>query len=226
MSSILDIPENLQVPPDYKSPPNFNHVSLFDRIYLGNAGKSNTDSELRAFSTGVNALLFLTSSQPAPGSDYAALRDTPLHIRLFTWTNRCGAFLDYLNPYLTEVRNHGAPEQKQFLHELLDTNLHEYISSKSPSHYEAQETSNETTDELDEETVLEPGEAITILEQVAQAQSLKSSEYVALQIAVRALRYIIENGESAEFMRYVEQTSSESSEPTVTTVVKGQGPVL
>ncbi len=211
MSSIWEIPNNLEVPADYKSPPNFNHVPLFDRIYLGKAGESNTDSELLAFRTGIDALIFLTSSQPGPGSDYAALRETPVHIRLFTWMNRCEAFLDYLNPYLTEVRNHGAPEQQEFIREVLDMKLHEYIKSKSLVSEEAQTSTNDTDetgdDEQEDETFPEPAEAITIIEGIVNTCSPTSAEYVALQITIRALRYLIESGEAPEFMRYVDQMS-------------------
>jgi hypothetical protein len=62
-------------------------------------------------------------------------------------------------------------------------------------------------DEYQDETFPEPAEAITILDRIAQGYASTSVEYVALQITIRALQYLIENGEAPEFMRYVDQTS-------------------
>lgn len=217
MAPIWDIPKNFHVPRDYKRPPNINHVALVARLYSGRAGESNTDSEWRALRIGIEALFFLTTWLPAPGSDYAALRETPAHIRLLTWTNRLEEFLDYLNLYLTEVRNHGTPEQQELIREVLDMKLHEYIQSKSLVSEEASQTSANDTDkpgdeEQQDETFPESAEAITILERIAHAHSTTSAEYVALEITIRALRYLIECGEAAEFMRYVTQMSK--SEPS------------
>ncbi len=209
MSSIWDIPENLQVPPDYKCPPNFNHIPLHDILYLHPAHENNGG----AVHLGIEALDFLILSQPPPGSDYVAREETPIYIRTFTWMSRREAFLDYLNPYVTEVRNHGAPEQQEFIREVLDMKLHEYIKAKSLVSEEAPQvsTEEEDADESDDEQEVavypEPVEAISILERIAQAHASTSVEYVALQFPIRALRYLIESGEAPEFMRYVDQMS-------------------
>ncbi len=216
MSSISDIPENLEVPADYKSPPNFNHLPFFDCIYARRSQESNTSQEYGAIDLGIDAIHFLISAQPPPGSDYvAALEGTPVQTRVFHWMNRREAFVDYLHPYQTEVRNHGAPEQQELIRDVLDMTLSEYIKSKSLVIEEAPELSTEDTDEPSEdevepsevETFPEPAEAITILERIAQSHASTSVEYVALQITIRALRYLIESSEAPEFMRYVDQMS-------------------
>lgn len=214
MSSILDIPENLQFPPDYKSPPNFNHLPFFDCIYARRSQESNTSQEYGALNLGIEAIHFLIQSLPPAGSDYvAALEGTPVQTRVFHWKCRQEAFVDYLHPYQTEVRNHGAPEQQEFIRDVLDMTLYEYIKSKSLIGEDAPQISSEDTDEpsdddeYQDETFPEPAEAITILERIAQSHASTSVEYVALQITIRALRYLIESGEAPEFMRYVDQMS-------------------
>jgi hypothetical protein len=212
MSSIWDIPENLQVPPDFKCPPNFNFLPLTHLLHLGKLSDNLADPERLAIFLADDALTFLTSPQPPPGSDYAALDETPIYIRTFTWMHRTEAFLHYLEPYVTEVRNRGAPEQQQFIRELLDMKLYDYMKSKSLIGEDAPQISTEDTDEHDDdeyqdETFPEPSEAITILDRIAQSHASTSVEYVGLQITIRALRYLIESGEAPEFMRYVDQTS-------------------
>lgn len=212
MSFISEIPKDYEIPADYKIPPNFNHLPLFDRLCLGEGSEKYNDDELRAVRLGINALIFLISPQPPPGSDYAALQDTPAHISVFTWPNRRQALLDYLGPYLTEMRDHGAPAQKQFIRELLDEKLHDYVKSKSVINDDAptmgiEDTAELGEDEPEDETFPAPAEAMTILEGIVNKRLLTSAEYVALQITIRGFRYLIETGEGPEFMRYVDQMS-------------------
>lgn len=212
MPFTCEIPEKIEVPADYKSPPNFNFLPLTYVLHLGKLSDNIADPERLAIFLASDAMHFLTSPQPPPGSDYAALEKTPIHIKTFTWPRRTEAFLHYLNPYVTEVRNRGAPEQQQFIHELLDMKLYDYMKSKSLIGDDAPQISMEDTDEhnddeYQDETFPEPTEAITILDRIAQGYASTSVEYVALQITIRALRYLIENGEALEFMRYVDQTS-------------------
>ena len=214
MSSIWDIPENLEVPPDYKPPPNFNFLPLTHLLHLGKLSDNVAEPERLAIFVASDAMTFLTSPQPPPGSDYAALEETPIHIRTFTWMSRRAAFFDYLNPYVTEVRNDGAPEQQQFIRELFDMKLYDYMKAKSLIGEDAPQISTEDTDkpiedddEYQDETFPEPAEAISILERMAQNHASTSVEYVGLQITIRALRYLIESGEAPEFMRYVDQMS-------------------
>ncbi len=212
MSFIWSFPENIQVPPDFKPPPNFNLHPLWYLLHLGKLSDNLADSERLAIFLADDAMRFLISPQPPPGSDYAALRETPIDVQVFTWPRRTEAFLHYLNPYITEVRTRGAPEQQQFIRELLDMKLYDYMKSKSLIGEDAPQISSEDTDEIDDdeyqdETFPEPAEAITILERIAQSHASTSVDYVALQITIRALRYLIESGEAPEFMRYVDQTS-------------------
>lgn len=218
MPFTCEIPEKIEVPADYKIPPNFNFLPLTQLLHLGKLSDNVPDSERLAIFLASDAVHFLIFPQPPPGSDYAALEGTPIHIKTFTWPRRTEAFLDYLNPYVTEVRNRGAPEQQQFIRELLDMKLYDYMKSKSLIGEDAPQISTEDTaeyddDEYQDEIFPEPTEAIIILDRIAQGYASKSVEYIALQIAVRALRYIIESGESAEFMRYVEQTAKEDPPP-------------
>jgi hypothetical protein len=86
------------------------------------------------------------------------------------------------------------------------------VKSKSLVNEEAPQISTKDTDEPSEdeqedETFPEPAEAITILERIAQGHPSTSAEYVCMQITIRALRYLIENGEAPEFMRYAIQMS-------------------
>jgi hypothetical protein len=212
MSSIWEFPENLEVPPDFKCPPNFNYLPLTHLLHLGKLSDKVADSERLAIFIATDAIIFLISPQPPPGSDYAALEETPIHVQTFTWMYRTEAFLHYLNPYVTEVRNHGSPEQQQFIRELLDMKLYDYMKSKSLIGEDAPQISTEETDEHDDdeyqdEAFPEPTEAISILERIAQGHETTSVEYVGLQIVIRALRYLIESGEAPEFMRYVDQMS-------------------
>lgn len=212
MPFTCEIPEKIEVPADYKSPPNFNFLPLTQLLHLGKLSDNVPDSERLAIFLASDAVHFLIFPQPPPGSDYAALQETPIHVRTFTWPRRTEAFLHYLNPYVTEVRNHGAPEQQQFIRELLDMKLYDYMKAKSLIGEDSPEVGREDSDERDDdeyqdETFPEPAEAITILERIAQGCGSTSVEYVALQITIRALRYLIENGEAPEFMRYVDQTS-------------------
>ncbi|HMY19527.1 MAG TPA: hypothetical protein PKA58_24550 [Polyangium sp.] len=211
MSFTWEIPEKIEIPADFKVPPNFNFLPLTYVLHLGKLSDNIADPERLAIFLASDAMHFLTSPQPPSGSDYAALRDTPTHITTFTWPNRTEAFLDYLNPYVTEVRNRGAPEQQQFIRELLDMKLYDYMKAKSLIGEDAPQISTDDTDEHDDEyqdeTFPEPVEAISILERIAQGYPPTSVEYVALQITIRALRYLIESGEAPEFMRYVDQTS-------------------
>lgn len=212
MSFTCEIPEKIEVPPDYKCPPNFNLLPLTYLLHLGKLSDNVPDSERLAIFLASDAVYFLTFPQPPPGSDYAALEKTPIHIKTFTWPTRTEAFLHYLNPYVTEVRNRGAHEQQQFIRELLDMKLYDYIKSKSLIDEDAPQINTENTDEHDDdeyqdENFPEPAEAIAILERIAQGHPTTSVEYVGLQIVIRALRYLIESGEAPEFMRYVDQTS-------------------
>jgi len=209
MSSVGAIPENFQFPADYKRPPNFNSMALFDCLYSENVSDDNAEAKWSAYSFAFNAFAFLTTAQPHPGSDYAALQDTPIHIRLTTWLNRREKLLNYLEPYLAEIRASGTPEQIQLIHEIFDMNLHEYVSANFPE--QAPESAPNTVDEaVDEEPQVEVvpdvADVCGIFETITQSQVPTSAEYVALQIAIRGLRYLIESGDAPEFRRYMEQT--------------------
>jgi hypothetical protein len=218
MSFTWEIPEKIEVPADFKMPPNFNFLPLTHILHLGKLSDNVPDSERLAIFLASDAITFLISPQPPSGSDYAALQKTPIHIQTFTWPRRTEAFLDYLNPYVTEVRNRGTPEQQQFMHELLDMRLYDYIKAKRlldevPSQTNTEDADEQDDDEYQDESFPEPSEAITILDRMAEGCGSASVEYVALQITIRALRYLVENGEASEFMRYVDQTSKWKPSP-------------
>ena len=46
MSSICNVPENFQIPPDYKPPPNFNFLPLTQLLHLGKLSENVADSEI------------------------------------------------------------------------------------------------------------------------------------------------------------------------------------
>jgi len=194
------------IPPGFKIPPNFNDTPIFDALYKQMEREVRRSKEIGGLALGREALFFLTAFQPLPGSDYVAERhDTPIKTQVFRWLNRTQHLLEHLAPYFSEVRRDGTPEQLQILHDIL----------KKPLYDEDEPHAAGTVDDGDDDYVdiakvdsyPEPAEAITILERIAQGHPTTSVEYLALQITIRALQYLIESGEGPEFMRYVDQMS-------------------
>ncbi len=199
-------PEVPPIPDGWKMPPYFSTTLLFNLNQKELARKVHQSTEILALNLGVEALSFWTAFQPPPGSDYVAeLESTPGKMQVFYWLNRTRQLLDYLDAYLTEVRREGTPEQIKFLGELLDSPKHEDDIPKLLVNDDADD--DDSADVAKVETFPEPAEAITILERIAQSHASTSVDYVALQITIRALRYLIESGEAPEFMRYVDQMS-------------------
>ncbi len=189
------------IPAGWQQPLYFDTTPIFD--ILNRESKGCTLTEIAALELCVEAFFFLTAFQPPPGSDYVEERaTTPIQIKTFFWLNRTKPLLDYLDEYLTEVRRDGTPEQIRFLGERLDEPKHEDDIPKLLVNDD-----DDSDDVPKVETFPEPSEAITVIERIAQSHASTSVQYVAMQITIRALRYLIESGEAPEFMRYVDQMS-------------------
>jgi hypothetical protein len=198
-----EYPQVPPIPPGWKMPPYFSTTPLFAIYEKALECEGCTSTEIAAIKLAEWAVLFLADFQPLPGSDYVAeLDSTSAKNRIFFWLNRTKPLLDYLDAYLTEVRREGTPEQIKFLHELLDRPTHEDDLPKLSVNDDADDGSDYVAKVV---SFPEPSEAITILERIAKTHASTSAEYVALQIAIRALRYVIESGEAPEFMQYADQ---------------------
>lgn len=203
MTEYPDVPP---IPPGWKIPPDFSTTPLFVIYEKALACEARTSTEIASFKLGANAFFFLTGFQPPPGSNYMeALDTTPPKIQVFFWRNRTQPLLDYLDAYLTEVRREGTLEQIRFLRDILDRPARENDIPQCS----VDDDADDDDSPLDAKGVSfpEPSEAIIILDRIAQGYASTSVEYVALQITIRALRYLIESGEAPEFMRYVDQMS-------------------
>jgi hypothetical protein len=210
---MMEYPEVPPIPAGWKMPPYFSTTPLWPIYEKARACEGRTPTELGAIKLGGEAFFFLTGFQPPPGSDYLVAEETtPPKIRIFFWINRTKSLLDYLDAYLTEVRREGTPEQIKFLRDILDKPTHEDDAPQCSINGDADDDDSPNAAQV--VSFPEPSEAITILERIAQSHASTSVEYVALQITIRALRYLIESGEAPEFMRYVDQMSKWEPPPS------------
>jgi hypothetical protein len=204
MKTMMEYPEVPPIPEGWKMPPSFSIAPLWSIYEKAVASKGRAPTEIAAIDLADWSVQFLVDHLPPPGSDYL-LADKTTHPRykVYFWMNRTQPLLDYLDAYLAEVRREGTPEQLKFLGDILDppTNIGEMRLCPTDDDDDYAENIAKV------ESYPEPAEAIPILERIAQSHATTSIEYVALQIAIRALRYVIESGEAPEFMRYVDQMS-------------------
>jgi hypothetical protein len=207
---MMEYPEVPPIPEGWKLPPYFSTTPLFVIYKKMRVQEYHASAEIAALEVGIEAFFFLTGFQPPPGSDYlVADKTTSLKNQYFFWMNRTQPLLDYLDAYFAEVRREGTPEQIKFLRDILDR----------PTDEDESQSRSVNDDEDDHDDVNkvysfpEPSEAITILDRIAQGYASTSVEYVALQITIRAIRHLIENGEAPEFMRYVDQMSKWEPDP-------------
>jgi hypothetical protein len=201
-----EFPQIPPIPVGWKMPPPFSIIPLFSIYKKTREHEGRKSAEIAAIKLSSEALFFLIGFQPPPGSDYIAARETtPPQIQVFTWINRTKPLLDYLDAYLAEVRRDGTPEQIEFMRDILDRPAHEDEAPRPSVNDDAGD--DDSSVEAEVVQFPEPSEAITILDRIAQGYTSTSVEYVALQMTIRALRFLIESGEAPEFMRYVDQMS-------------------
>jgi hypothetical protein len=201
---MMEYPEVPPIPEGWKMPPDFELTPLHVIYEKAVVSKDRAPTEIAAIDLADFAIQFLVYRLPPPGSDYIVTHETTHpRYKVYFWISRRKALLDYLDAYLTEIRRDGTPEQLKLLSDILDP---------PPIVGEMRLSPTDDSDDYAEavakvQSYPEPAEAIPILEQIAQGHATTSIEYVALQIAIRALRYVIESGEAPEFMRYVDQMS-------------------
>jgi hypothetical protein len=207
---MIEYPDVPPIPPGWKIPPHFEYSPLFAIYKRMRNEEGHSTAEIAALEVGIEAFFFLTGFQPPPGSDYIVARETtdPKN-QVFFWMNRTQPLLDYLDAYLSEVRSNGTSEQIKLLRDILDK-PEDQKASPSCS-IDNDDDQHDDVNKVD--SFPEPSEAITILDRIAQRCGSTSVEYVALQITIRALRHLIENGEAPEFMRYVDQMSKWEPSP-------------
>jgi hypothetical protein len=205
---MIEYPEVPPIPAGWKMPPHFNTTPLHAIYKKAREQEGRASTDIAALQVGIDAIFFLTSFEPPPGSDYGVAKNTthPKN-QIFFWINRTKPLLDYLDAYLAEVRREGTPELLEFLRDILE----------SPAQEEACPSCSVDDDDSDDvdkvDSFPEPSEAITILDRIAQGYAATSVEYLGLQITIRALRYLIESGEAPEFIRYVDQMSKWDPDP-------------
>ncbi len=177
----------------------FNEERALDALETLARQQDPSSPELGALELSARALLFIFAVRPPEGESAAEVSPRTM---LLTWSSQGHIFVAALAPWIEEVRERGTDEQRAFLRELgLDGAQEEDVGSScsvGDEEHEARPGHDVETRPI-AKMLPEPAHAITVLEALARRSASSTADCTCLELAVRALRFLIDTNQVDAF---------------------------
>jgi hypothetical protein len=138
--------------------------------------------ELGAIELAAHALIFITAPRPSDEADRPQMTET-LPLAMKGWSSQGHLLEAYLASWKENVARHGTEEQRTFIAYIEQPESHEFATRGDAHDMETRPFAD---------ILPEPNHALRILETLAERYAADSLNRVRVDLAIYALRYIVE----------------------------------